>query len=797
MLRLSFAFAACFCTLLWISSSDAAEAALTQSAMRAAIEKSLPLLMAGATGHRENRTCFACHNQGPALFAIAAGRSRGFTVDEEELQRLTTFITEFLGKNRENYLQGKGTGGQADTAGYALWTLAAIGYPADEVTSAVSEYLLLRHKDLDYWKSTSNRPPSEVSSFTTSYMGLYGLSIFGTSEQEKRIDARRAQVREWLLKTPAQDNEDRVFRLWGLAEAGADSTQIAAAAKELLARQRDDGGWAQLDSGEPQSATESDAYATGTALVALHQTGQLSVTDPAYRKGLSFLLRTQQDDGSWHVASRSKPFQAYFESGFPHGKDQFISCAASGWATWALVLAVEQSEVRGQKSEVGNQGSGGEGRAADVKHVVFVSIDGLAASYLDDPRAELPTLRMLAKRGAVAKGMITSFPSVTWPSHTSLVTGVQPARHGVIGNSVWNRKLGRAMTYIGDPELTKDEAIKVPTLYDAAAKAGLKSGSVIWPCSSGAKSLSWVIPDAGKPELHAKYTTPGLVEELGKAGIDISKLGEWGWNKDRSTQRDLLYTKVANYLVQEKQANLVLVHLITPDGVEHAYGPHTPEAYQAVAESDQRIAEIWQALQAPALAGKATLFVVSDHGFAPYEQFIRPNVVLKELGLISTDDANKVTARKAWCVAQGGSAFIYVLEANDRAGTVKQLKERLGKVEGVTGVVGPEGFAALGFPPPEANVEAPDFVLLTGPGYSFNEAVTGEAVGGAGGLKGSHGHDPQPAYMHATFIAAGSGIKTGVQLDQINNVDVAPTIAQLMGFKLEDVDGRVLKEILE
>src|SRR6476660_3085253 len=166
-------------------------------------------------------------------------------------------------------------------------------------------------------------------------------------------------------------------------------------------------------------------------------------------------------------------------------------------------------------------------RAADgppVRHVVLVSLDGLAASYLDDPRADMPTLRKLAKAGASAKGMVTSFPSVTWPSHTSLITGVQPGKHGVIGNSVWSRKLDRQVTYIGDPELTKAEAIKVPTLYDVAHKAGLKCGGVIWPCSTAADSLNWIIPDAGRADLHAKFTTPGFVAELGKAGIDISKL---------------------------------------------------------------------------------------------------------------------------------------------------------------------------------------------------------------------------------------------------------------------------------
>jgi squalene cyclase len=133
-----------------------------------------------------------------------------------------------------------------------------------------------------------------------------------------------------------------VFRLLGLKQVEAPQADIEAATKELLAKQRDDGGWAQLDSGEPESATKSDAYATGTALVALHQAGGLPTSDPAYQRGLRHLLTTQEADGSWHVASRSKPFQAYYESGFPHGNDQFISCAASGWATWALVLGCEK-----------------------------------------------------------------------------------------------------------------------------------------------------------------------------------------------------------------------------------------------------------------------------------------------------------------------------------------------------------------------------------------------------------------------------------------------------------------------
>jgi Squalene-hopene cyclase C-terminal domain len=326
--------------------------AVTQDELRAAIDKSLPLLMKAAIGHREQRKqCFACHQQGLPIFALTAAKAKGFTIDDAELDTQLQFIADFLGKNREQYLQGKGQGGQADTAGYALVTLAAGGWKPDEATAAVTEYLLLRQKDQDHWSNTSNRPPTEASPFTTSYVSLRGLAAFATAEQKERADNRAKQVREWVVSATPKDNEDRVFRLLAMKQVDAPQADIEAAAKELLAKQRDDGGWAQLDSydpakDQPEAATTSDAYATGTALVALHQAGGLATSDAAYQRGLRYLLQGQLEDGSWHVTSRSKPFQAYYESGFPHKNDQFISCAASGWATWALVLGAEKESLR-------------------------------------------------------------------------------------------------------------------------------------------------------------------------------------------------------------------------------------------------------------------------------------------------------------------------------------------------------------------------------------------------------------------------------------------------------------------
>jgi predicted AlkP superfamily pyrophosphatase or phosphodiesterase len=429
--------------------------------------------------------------------------------------------------------------------------------------------------------------------------------------------------------------------------------------------------------------------------------------------------------------------------------------------------------------------------AEPVKHVVLVSIDGLAAEYLTDPKSEIPNLKKLMAEGASAKGMLTTFPSVTWPSHTTLVTGVTAAKHGVIGNTVWDRKKNQGLTYIGDPTLEKDQAIRVPTIYDLATNSGLTSAGVIWPCVNGAKTLKFAIPDAGKPEQHAKYTTPGLVDELGAAGIDISKLGEWGWSKEKSIERDNVYTQTAIHLLEKHQVNLLLVHLITLDGSEHSYGPFSREAFKAVAEADVHVGEIWAALQKPPFQGSSTLFVVSDHGFAPVGKLIRPNAVFKEMGLIKTDDMNKPTERQVWCVAQGGSAFIYILDAAHEKELTDEVKTKLAKLEGVKKIITPDKYDQLGLPQPADNSEAPQFVLLTEPGYSFNDALTLPVIDESKTLLGTHGHSVEPSWMHATFIAAGAGIKPA-KLDLIRNVDVAPTMAKLMGLEMKNVDGKVL-----
>jgi N-acyl-D-amino-acid deacylase len=302
--------------------------------IRASVRKSIQLVQRSTAEYRQHRSCFSCHHQAMPIIALSEARKRGFAIDETELQTQLQWTADHLKRGKDNYLQGKGQGGQVDTAGYALWALEVGDWKPDDTTAAVIEYLLLRNQELGHWQRSGHRPPSEDSDVTASYLALRGLGAFGGDDQQPRIDARRQEAEKWLLGADGQNTEDRVFRLRALAYLNVEREIIDAAAQALLASQREDGGWPQT------SEMESDAYATGTALVSLLRVNAVKATDDAYRKGLAYLIHTQQQDGSWRVISRSKPFQRYFESGFPHGKDQFISMSASCWAITALVLGM-------------------------------------------------------------------------------------------------------------------------------------------------------------------------------------------------------------------------------------------------------------------------------------------------------------------------------------------------------------------------------------------------------------------------------------------------------------------------
>lgn len=219
-------------------------------------------------------------------------------------------------------------------AAWTLWAWEAEGRQPGPLTDALVHYLVLLQSADGSWRTPGYRPPADGSHFTFTALALRGLQHFGAPGRRAELQPRIERARDWLLKNTPEETEDLVWQLLGLywAQPGAEAVQKAA--ERLLGEQRPDGGWAQLPT------LPSDAYATGEALYALHSAGALSPSDPAYQRGTAFLLQTQLADGSWLVPTRSFPVIPYFNSGFPHGRDQFISTSATCWATMALLVSL-------------------------------------------------------------------------------------------------------------------------------------------------------------------------------------------------------------------------------------------------------------------------------------------------------------------------------------------------------------------------------------------------------------------------------------------------------------------------
>jgi N-acyl-D-amino-acid deacylase len=296
------------------------------SAVQAAIERSVPLLERSQAGYIENRSCFSCHHQSLPAMALAVVRERGFVQDRRNALIQSAHTKRHFAEKAKSVRNGAGVPGGPYTAGYALVGMHASGWPADQTTADLVQYLLKTQRLDGHWPIGTNRPPLEYSDFTSTALAVRALGLYGDSESRQRV----IRARQWLEGAKVKTHEDKVFHLLGLKWTDADSILIKRAADLLREEQRDDGGWGQL------AGMSSDAYATGQALVALCEAGELDADSSIHRRGVQFLLRTQLQDGSWLVKSRSKPFQTYFESGFPHKEHQWISICATSWAVMAL-----------------------------------------------------------------------------------------------------------------------------------------------------------------------------------------------------------------------------------------------------------------------------------------------------------------------------------------------------------------------------------------------------------------------------------------------------------------------------
>jgi predicted AlkP superfamily pyrophosphatase or phosphodiesterase len=426
---------------------------------------------------------------------------------------------------------------------------------------------------------------------------------------------------------------------------------------------------------------------------------------------------------------------------------------------------------------------------ASSNYVVMITLDGMRPEFYlpSDLSVGTQTLSNLMQQGSYAKGAYPPYPSFTYPGHTTMVTGDFPARHGITANEVFDPLATepRWFWYASD--------IQVPTIWDAAHDAGLTVGAVSWPVSAGSKSIDWDFPEfpttASGFKQFREYTSPGLLAEIEAVAGPITNAGQLATGK-----WDDLIAATAIDIIRQHRPNLLLVHFIESDHAQHLGGRSNPNLPDILHKLDGHVHDIIEATKKAGIYERTTFIVLGDHGFADIHRTVAPNVLLAQNGLITLENA-KVTDWKAFTQHTGGSAAVYVKDPKDAA-TLKKVHALLQEHAADSSsnhlyqIIEKDELVKLGGPRNAA------FYLEGELGVMFSGAVTGGFLRPAT-LQGNHGYLPTKPGLQTGFIAAGRGVKKGVVLDNTRLVDVAPTIAQLLGVKLENTDGHPIREILQ
>jgi len=423
--------------------------------------------------------------------------------------------------------------------------------------------------------------------------------------------------------------------------------------------------------------------------------------------------------------------------------------------------------------------------AARVAHVVLISIDGLRPVVYRDPQAlglRVPNLVALRDAGTSAERMIPVFPSVTYPAHTTLVTGTRPAEHGIESNFETGLRWYRDAS-----------AIRSPTLWDAAQAAGLATAIVTWPVTYGAK-VAWLIPEdltfgaVDRRALVREGSTPGLFDAL-EARCGPTLIPEFD-APDSAEKTDRMSACFASELIRGQRPALVLVHLLDPDHQEHAHGPDSPEARAAFERSDARVGELRRAVRDAGIADRTVFAIVGDHGFAPVHTAINVNALLLAAGFATLREGRIELAPDLRVSAIGGSASLGLREGGG-AERAAQLEAALRREidrrwRGLVELLPAAELEALGAFPGAA------LGLVAGEGYMLIavEAPAAQVPSAAFHLAGMHGYRPELPSMATGFIVSGPGIRRGAVLPFVRQLDVAPTLARLLRVPLESALGQ-------
>lgn len=422
--------------------------------------------------------------------------------------------------------------------------------------------------------------------------------------------------------------------------------------------------------------------------------------------------------------------------------------------------------------------------ANPIRYLVVISVDGMRPdSYLaaESLQLKVPTLLTLMHEGAYSEGVEPVFPSVTYPSHVTLVTGTYPGKHGIVTNLAWD-----PLNRNNDGWRWYSEDIRVPTLWDRARARGLRTSLLGWPVTVGARA-DLRIPDIWRtyqPEdmkLIRAVSTDGAFEQVSGQSTDFAL------RYMSIATRDDMLTEIACRDIIENHPNLLLLHLISVDFQQHFHGPSSPEAKAAIEKSDQEIAKVIDAVKNAGLWEQSALVVLSDHGFTSVSTSVHLGVLLAQEGFVSLR-GNRVRDWKAVSLTADGTAYIYVKDPQDSE-TRKRLLDLFQPLAGKEGsgirrILDHDQIVALGGDPQAfLALEAAD-------GFAFADGYTGAYID-AYEMRGTHGYFPDRKDMRASFIVYSPRIEPGV-IQNVRLIDIAPTLAGWLGLDLSDADGKRL-----
>jgi predicted AlkP superfamily pyrophosphatase or phosphodiesterase len=415
--------------------------------------------------------------------------------------------------------------------------------------------------------------------------------------------------------------------------------------------------------------------------------------------------------------------------------------------------------------------------------VLLISIDGLQPADVIEAEQrgiDIPNLKRFIKEGTYASGVRGVLPTVTYPSHATLLTGVSPAKHGIIGNNSFDpMQVNQSGWYWYASDF------KVPTLWDAAAKAGMTTANVHWPVSVKAGAIKWNIPQiwrtghADDAKLVKALSTPGLVESL------EVKLGDYAPGIDESIAGDETRGKFAAALIERERPYFVTVYLTALDHEQHEKGPDTQSAYSILKRIDAIVGRLI-AVQTRAHPD-SVIAVASDHGFSKVDTEINLYRAFIDEGLITLGAEGKI---KEWLASpwnSGGSSAIMLAKPDDVALTkrVKSLLDRLkaDPKNRIAKIATAADIKAMG-----GNPEAAFYVQLELNAYASGFQGKDVPLVGPSGSKGTHGYFPNEPAMRSSFMMMGRRIEKGRNLGEIDMRAIAPTLAKLLGVRLPDAE---------